>query len=741
MSTKKQVGGYILEKRIGKGSFAEVWRGKIEATNEAVAVKVISRQTVQETAQLKQEVAVLKKLSSPHIVRFRDLKKSASHFYLVLEYCNGGDLSSYIANQGRISESLGRLFLRQLASGLSVLHRHNFIHRDLKPQNILLIAETPPVLRIADFGFSRALQPMDMAATICGSPLYMAPEILQHQKYDSKADLWSVGAILFECFCGSPPFTGPNPMQLLANIESAGALKFPEDCSLSTEGRAFLQLLLAKDPGKRLPANRFLQHDYVAGPLEEMELCLYSSKATDDGVFIQKEENKKAEVSGTEKGEVSVAQGSRQGPHPEGVTTSLDKNSKKQNPRGTTGDVHLSTEDDHHLLTVGSSGIEARDQDEQPQRAKQGTSFVLVEERSSDWKRSNQSEGEPSSQGTAEIVDDTPTAKTVGDLDLGEENITKRGRDIHDDDHHLVDQPKTSTPALGERLPWPLSTCDTDASSSNHVGGTSASNHVGTNEGRDLDCKSSIGVDPSAQRESRSGSKEQDAEDGQPRLEQTKDNDPGERNVLLKKDDETSRRTTNDEVVDKRQHSSRTSSVEGTTPSLQSVKVQDHFGQNLCRVVNSFLFLGEKYLAAFQPAEAAACLVEALQLIERNHFAFDLKAEYLAAQKCLSHFTAQHGADFDSLTLQRHHPGKILCKFALQQAQDTAEALRRTSDSTASSGDDTSGADTLSLAVKLEIALVQLEFVHQMYLSATDDALQTVCGDLSFLIQETKAQI
>lgn len=93
-----------------------------------------------------------------------------------------------------------------------------------------------------------------MAATICGSPLYMAPEILQHQKYDSKADLWSVGAILYECFCGSPPFTGPNPMQLLANIEAAPTLPFPHNCGLSPDGKNFLALLLEKDPVKRLPA-------------------------------------------------------------------------------------------------------------------------------------------------------------------------------------------------------------------------------------------------------------------------------------------------------------------------------------------------------------------------------------------------------------------------------------------------------------------------------------------------------
>lgn len=178
--------------------------------------------------------------------------------------------------------------LRQLASGLNVLHRHNFIHRDLKPQNILLIAERPPVLRIADFGFSRALLPQDMAATICGSPLYMAPEILRHEKYDSRADLWSVGAILFECFCGRPPYNGPNPMQLLANIERS-LPEWPDDCELSVEGRDFLLLLLQRSPEKRPAANTFMDHEYVSKDLElESSLTLFSSRTTDDGVLLSR---------------------------------------------------------------------------------------------------------------------------------------------------------------------------------------------------------------------------------------------------------------------------------------------------------------------------------------------------------------------------------------------------------------------------------------------------------------------
>lgn len=264
--SKKQVAGYILDRRIGKGSYATVWRGREEGRNEAVAVKVISRQTVTETAQLRQEVEVLRKISHPNIVRFRDLKKSAAHFYLVLEYCAGGDLSQFLRDRGRVPEQTARSFLTQIAAGLFVLHQANVLHRDLKPQNILLSdTSAEPVLKIADFGFARALQPQDMAATVCGSPLYMAPEILRHEPYDGKADLWSVGAILYELLLGRTPFTGANPMQLLANIEKSPGLSF-EGIQLSSQGQDFLRALLVHSPAQRLSSQAFMQHVYVRLP-------------------------------------------------------------------------------------------------------------------------------------------------------------------------------------------------------------------------------------------------------------------------------------------------------------------------------------------------------------------------------------------------------------------------------------------------------------------------------------------
>eukprot|EP00927_Polykrikos_kofoidii_P046898 TRINITY_DN41004_c0_g1_i1.p1 TRINITY_DN41004_c0_g1~~TRINITY_DN41004_c0_g1_i1.p1 ORF type:complete len:748 (+),score=114.04 TRINITY_DN41004_c0_g1_i1:87-2330(+) len=265
MGSKKQVAGYILDRRIGKGSYATVWKGHLEGGDEVVAVKVVSRQTVTETAQLRQEVDVLRRISHVNIVRFRDLKKSASHFYLVLEYCAGGDLSQFLRERGRVQEDTAKMFLTQIAAGLCVLHRENVIHRDLKPQNILLSnSGNEPVLKIADFGFARALQPQDMAATVCGSPLYMAPEILRHEPYDTRADLWSVGAILYELVLGRPPFSGANPMQLLANIEKSDRVSFDgAQAPVSSEGQELLGSLLVRLPAQRLSSREFSQHSYV----------------------------------------------------------------------------------------------------------------------------------------------------------------------------------------------------------------------------------------------------------------------------------------------------------------------------------------------------------------------------------------------------------------------------------------------------------------------------------------------
>jgi len=185
---------------------------------------------------------------------------------------------------GRLSERLTRRLMRDLAAGLKFLWSQELIHRDIKPQNLLLTGPLPLderndpakmaihdemrekenfpsaqfALKIADFGFARHLQTTSLAETLCGSPLYMAPEILQHQRYDAKADLWSVGTVLFEMIAGKPPFNGENHIDLLRNIQRK-AVRLPTDVRVSMECVNLLRILLNRNPLSRAGFSQFLE--------------------------------------------------------------------------------------------------------------------------------------------------------------------------------------------------------------------------------------------------------------------------------------------------------------------------------------------------------------------------------------------------------------------------------------------------------------------------------------------------
>ncbi|OAY80065.1 Serine/threonine-protein kinase ATG1 [Ananas comosus] len=229
------VGNYLIGPQIGSGMFSVVWlaRHRMRGTEVAVKEIVVDRLSDKLKERLLTEVFILKRIKHPNIIALRDFFQIGERIYLVLEYCRGGDLSMYMQRHGRVSEAIAKHFLQQLASGLQVLCKHNVVHRDLKPQNLLLLTkEEKPVLKIADFGFARSLQPCGLAETLCGTPLYMAPEVMQVQKYDAKADLWSVGIILFQLVTGQAPFNGSNQIQ---NIVKSNELPFPRDNNLSND--------------------------------------------------------------------------------------------------------------------------------------------------------------------------------------------------------------------------------------------------------------------------------------------------------------------------------------------------------------------------------------------------------------------------------------------------------------------------------------------------------------------------
>ncbi|KAI5302007.1 Serine/threonine-protein kinase [Ascosphaera atra] len=188
---------------------------------------------------------------------------------------------------GGLHEVLSRHFLQQLATAVRFLRERGLVHRDLKPQNLLLLPppayadplaapavqpmaglRTLPMLKVADFGFARHLAEASLADTMCGSPLYMAPEILRSKGYGAEADLWSIGTVLYEMVTARPPFRAANHMELIQKIEGTrDHIRFPEGVAVSSELKAFIRGLLKVEPSRRMGFEEFFGHNVVVGEI------------------------------------------------------------------------------------------------------------------------------------------------------------------------------------------------------------------------------------------------------------------------------------------------------------------------------------------------------------------------------------------------------------------------------------------------------------------------------------------
>ncbi|XVF33067.1 hypothetical protein REPUB_Repub17cG0136500 [Reevesia pubescens] len=291
-SEARLVGDYILGPRIGSGSFAVVWRSRHRQLGFEVAVKEIDKKLLSSkvSENLLKEISILSTIHHPNIIHFFEAIQTEDRIFLVLEYCDGGDLAAYIHRHGKVSEEVARHFMRQLAAGLQVLQEKHLIHRDLKPQNLLLSTKGATLqLKIGDFGFARSLTPQDLADTLCGSPLYMAPEIIQNQKYDAKADLWSVGAILFQLVTGKPPFDGNNQLQLFQNILRSTELQFPEGSldELHPDCVDLCRSLLRHNPVERLTFREFFNHKFLRESSKKVDVDLESSLLQSKSMVVQ----------------------------------------------------------------------------------------------------------------------------------------------------------------------------------------------------------------------------------------------------------------------------------------------------------------------------------------------------------------------------------------------------------------------------------------------------------------------
>lgn len=180
-----------------------------------------------------------------------------------MELCSSGDLSTYIKQHRKLPELTCRYFLRQLSAALQYMRANHVSHFDLKPQN-LLITKTPQLtLKVADFGFAQHLKSGDQNTSVKGSPLYMAPEILLKRCYNAKADLWSIGVILYECLFGQAPYQSKSINELIDKIEAQQRIDIPKTASISSECLDLLARLLQHDPDKRIDFEDYFQHQFL----------------------------------------------------------------------------------------------------------------------------------------------------------------------------------------------------------------------------------------------------------------------------------------------------------------------------------------------------------------------------------------------------------------------------------------------------------------------------------------------
>ncbi|XP_058803342.1 serine/threonine-protein kinase ULK2 isoform X3 [Phymastichus coffea] len=278
------VGDYEYNSKdlIGHGAFAVVFKGRHrKKLNFVVAIKSITKKNLAKSQNLLgKEIKILKELTELHhenVVALLDCKESNLNVFLVMEYCNGGDLADYLTvAKGTLSEDTIRVFLKQLAGAMKALHAKGVVHRDLKPQNILLShhcgKQCPQphqiTLKIADFGFARFLRDGVMAATLCGSPMYMAPEVIMSLQYDAKADLWSLGTIVFQCLTGKAPFQAHTPQALKQFYEKHANLGPKIPSGTSPELSNLLMGLLRRNARDRMPFDEFFNHPFLQGPRE-----------------------------------------------------------------------------------------------------------------------------------------------------------------------------------------------------------------------------------------------------------------------------------------------------------------------------------------------------------------------------------------------------------------------------------------------------------------------------------------
>mmetsp|Transcript_4520 Transcript_4520/g.9083 ORF Transcript_4520/g.9083 Transcript_4520/m.9083 type:complete len:532 (-) Transcript_4520:16-1611(-) len=264
---------YVVEKKvIGEGSYGSVQRCQFKDTGQWRALKAINKALVKNAEQFKEEMAIMKLLDHPNIVRLYETFEDEKLVYLVLELCTGGELFDRIVAEEKFSEQAAAICVQQMLRAVNYMHQNYIMHRDLKPENWLLSSSTEALqqadLKLIDFGLSKRFSPGEFATTKAGTPYYVAPEVLAG-RYAEQSDVWSIGVIMYILLCGSPPFAGNDTVAVLESVKRAQpTFDKKEWMNVSPEAKLMLKALLQREPTSRMSASDALQHQWISKAMQ-----------------------------------------------------------------------------------------------------------------------------------------------------------------------------------------------------------------------------------------------------------------------------------------------------------------------------------------------------------------------------------------------------------------------------------------------------------------------------------------
>ena len=259
---------YDIKEKLGSGKFGLIKLGINKKTNKKVAIKIMSKSNManDDLELVRTEIEILKICQHPNIIQLYDVFENINYFYIIMEYCSGGDLFSYLEKRNfRLPENQACKFMHKMCAAIYYIHQYGIAHRDLKPENVLMTSKDENAdLRILDFGLSKIIGPDEKCTEPYGTLSYVAPEVLLDIPYGKEVDLWSLGVIAYLMLSGSLPFDDRESEEEIARktVSEDPPYKGSIWKKISDEAKDFIKKLLVKNPEKRMNVKEALQHEW-----------------------------------------------------------------------------------------------------------------------------------------------------------------------------------------------------------------------------------------------------------------------------------------------------------------------------------------------------------------------------------------------------------------------------------------------------------------------------------------------